>query len=156
MTRKLTTEEFITKAREIHGDKYDYSKVEYVNARVKVTIICPEHRSFDQIPDSHLRGAGCGKCSIELRLKQTIDKRIKAFKEILKIKSKSKIKLIDKTFLNYHKKETEFVCEKHGLFKDRPTNVINNFHPCNKCSEEIRGRKNYIYKDLPFFKLFVQ
>ena len=58
-----TTEEFIEKAREIHGDKYDYSKVEYVNAKTKVCIICPEHGEFWQTPDSHLRGSGCIHCN---------------------------------------------------------------------------------------------
>ena len=40
---QLTTEQFIEKARKIHGDKYDYSKVNYVNNRVKIIIICPKH-----------------------------------------------------------------------------------------------------------------
>ena len=56
-------ENFIQKARETHSDKYNYSKVNYVNARTKVIIICQEHGEFTQIPDSHLRGCGCPKCS---------------------------------------------------------------------------------------------
>ena len=47
---------FIEKAKQIHGDKYDYSKVEYVNNRTKVCIICPEHGEFWQTPDNHLKG----------------------------------------------------------------------------------------------------
>ena len=47
---KLTTEEFIKKTREVHGDKYDYSKVEYVSYRSKVCIICPKHGEFWQRP----------------------------------------------------------------------------------------------------------
>ena len=43
MPKKLTTEQFVAKVREIHGDKYDYSKVVYVNAKTKVCIICEEH-----------------------------------------------------------------------------------------------------------------
>ena len=58
-----TTEQFILEARKIHGDKYDYSKVEYINAKTKVCIICPEHGEFWQIPDSHLRGGGCINCN---------------------------------------------------------------------------------------------
>ena len=42
--KKLTTEEFIKRAKEVHGDKYDYSKVEYINSKTKVCIICPKHR----------------------------------------------------------------------------------------------------------------
>ena len=60
----MTKEEWIASARNVHGDKYDYSKVEYVNARKKVCIICPEHGEFLQIPSSHLRGHGCSKCNL--------------------------------------------------------------------------------------------
>ncbi len=59
----MTTEEFIQKAKAIHGDKYDYSKVEYVRAHVKVCIICPDHGEFWQDAASHLRGSGCPKCA---------------------------------------------------------------------------------------------
>lgn len=60
--RKKTTEEFIQKAREIHGNKYGYSKVKYINNKEKVCIICPTHGEFWQIADSHLGGQGCPKC----------------------------------------------------------------------------------------------
>ena len=59
---KSNTNDFIEKARKVHGDIYDYSKVEYVDRKTKVTIICPIHGEFLQIPYSHLRGAGCIKC----------------------------------------------------------------------------------------------
>ena len=60
--RKLTTEEFIEKARSIHGDKYDYSKVKYVDAFTKVCITCPVHGDFLQAPHHHFAGRGCPKC----------------------------------------------------------------------------------------------
>ena len=62
-SRKLTTEEFIRRARKVHGDKYDYSKTNYVNNNTKVTIICPIHGEFYQLPYNHLRGKGCRKCN---------------------------------------------------------------------------------------------
>ena len=62
---KKTKENFLEKAKEIHGDKYDYSNVEYVNNRTKVCIICPEHGEFWQMPDNHLHGCGCPKCGFE-------------------------------------------------------------------------------------------
>ena len=62
---KKTTEQFIEEAKKIHGNKFDYSKVEYINARTKVCIICPKHGEFWQTPDSHLRGRGCKKCGVE-------------------------------------------------------------------------------------------
>lgn len=64
MARKSTQEEFIAKAREVHGDKYDYSKVEYINSKSKVCIICPEHGEFWQTPHNHLVGYDCIKCSL--------------------------------------------------------------------------------------------
>ena len=59
---KLTTVEFIKKAREVHGDKYDYSKVEYVNNQTPIIIICPIHGKYPQRPGNHLRGNGCPIC----------------------------------------------------------------------------------------------
>ena len=56
------TEEFIRRARLVHGDKYDYSKVVYVNSTTDVCIICPIHGEFWQRPAEHLRGKGCVKC----------------------------------------------------------------------------------------------
>lgn len=65
MAKKLTQEEFISKAIAIHSDKYNYSKVEYVNSQTKVCIICPIHGEFWQRPSLHLRGKGCRKCFLE-------------------------------------------------------------------------------------------
>jgi len=54
--------DFINEANAVHNNKYDYSLVDYNNAREKVFIICREHGEFVQIPDSHLRGVGCPFC----------------------------------------------------------------------------------------------
>lgn len=59
----MTLKDFITNAREIHGNKYDYSKVDYVNGSIKVCIIDPEYGEFWQNPSNHLKGAGCPKRS---------------------------------------------------------------------------------------------
>lgn len=61
--KKKTTDEFIAEARKVHGEKYDYSKVEYVNASTKVLIICPEHGGFLQEAHAHLKGSGCPECA---------------------------------------------------------------------------------------------
>ena len=62
MPKKVTTVDFIDKAIKVHGCKYIYDKVKYVNAKTKVCIICPEHGEFWQVPPSHLRGKGCPQC----------------------------------------------------------------------------------------------
>lgn len=60
--KRKSLEQFIEDARKIHGDKYDYSKVEYINSYTPVCIICSEHGEFYQIPHTHLTGKGCKKC----------------------------------------------------------------------------------------------
>ena len=65
--KKKTSKSFISQAKKIHGDKYKYSNVEYINARTKVTITCPAHGDFEQMPSSHLSGAGCATCAAKNR-----------------------------------------------------------------------------------------
>ena len=72
MTKRSTKELFVQKAIEIHGDKYDYSKVEYINADTKVCIICPTHGSFYQEPHTHLKGEGCRYCFYEKNRKELV------------------------------------------------------------------------------------
>lgn len=62
MGKTLTTADFISKARLVHGDKYDYSSTVYTCSKNKVAIVCPTHGVFYQLPSTHLRGSGCPKC----------------------------------------------------------------------------------------------
>lgn len=61
-THKYSAQDFIKKARELHGDFYDYSRVEYVDSRTPVTIVCPDHGEFQQRPASHTERNGCPAC----------------------------------------------------------------------------------------------
>ena len=61
--RRLSKEDFIKKSQEVHGSKYDYSKVNYKNVNTKITIICPIHGEFEQIGMNHILGQGCPKCA---------------------------------------------------------------------------------------------
>lgn len=64
MPKKHTLENFIEESVGIHGNRYDYSKVDYLNARTKVCIVCPIHGVFWKIPDKHINlKQGCPKCS---------------------------------------------------------------------------------------------
>lgn len=63
----MDTEQFITKSKEVHNNKFDYSKTVYVKSKEKVTITCPKHGDFNQVPNSHLKGIGCKQCGIEVR-----------------------------------------------------------------------------------------
>lgn len=75
----ITTEKFIEMAKRVHGNKYDYSKVDYKADKIKVCIICPKHGEFWQTPHNHLHarmGSGCPKCSSS-RLEENIFYRLK-------------------------------------------------------------------------------
>ena len=62
-SRKNTKEKFIERCKKVHNDKYDYTLVNYIRATTKVKIICDIHGSFEQIPESHMKGHGCSKCA---------------------------------------------------------------------------------------------
>ena len=62
---QYTTEEFIAKARCVHGDRYSYESTAYVNSTTKVCITCMKHGAFMQRPADHLQGKGCPKCKVE-------------------------------------------------------------------------------------------
>jgi hypothetical protein len=72
----LTTEMFIEKAKKIHGDKYDYSKTNYIRSNKKVEIICPIHGPFWQRPNDHLSGCGCSSCN-DSKGEEIIDKYLR-------------------------------------------------------------------------------
>lgn len=115
MSRKLTTEEFIERARKIHGDKYDYSKVEYKDANTKVCIICPIHGEFWQIPNDHLHNKGCVKCGH----KRLWDKRGRITTEDFTRKAKEiHGDKYDYSKVNYTKSNEKIciICRKHGEF----------------------------------------
>jgi len=65
---RITLEHFLAQAHEVHGDKYGYSHVSLGTLLDKVTIICPEHGEFKQMPINHIHGkAGCKKCAVAAR-----------------------------------------------------------------------------------------
>ena len=67
MPRKLTNKEFIEKSKKIHGNKYEYSLVNYISSKNKIKIICPKHGIFEQTPNSHLNGHGCQICGLNIK-----------------------------------------------------------------------------------------
>lgn len=128
--RKLTTYEFIEKAKEIHGDKYDYSLVDYKSNKENVKIICPKHGIFEQWPNTHLRGWGCD-CSKKSSTDDFIKKSIEIHENIY-----------DYSLVEYkgHKKKIKIICPVHGVFTQTPCNHLNG-HGCYKCKKSL-GEKN--------------
>lgn len=131
--RKLTQEEVIARFREVHGDKYNYSKVEYKGANTKVCIICPEHGEFWQTPDKHLIGQGCSICGRNIG----IQKRTSCKDEFIK-----KARIVHRDRYNYSKVEyvdcktkVKIICKEHGGFWQTPSNHIFG-RGCPKCRAE--------------------
>ena len=134
-TRKYTTETFIQKAKEIHGDYYDYSKVNYVNSTTKICIICPIHGEFYQIPSNHLKGQNCPKCSNRGNLGK--DEFIR----------KADIKYnnyYDYSKVNYINSITKvcIICPIHGEFYQTPASHLQQ-GGCLLCSREKLNSNTY-------------
>ena len=125
----LTTEEFIRKAKEVHGDKYDYSKVEYVNGQTKLCIICPQHGEFWQKPLDHLKGNGCPRC---IGRGQTIEDFLKKAKEVHGDKyDYSKVKYVNQST------KLCIICPQHGEFWQKPLDHLNG-KGCPKCGGRVQ------------------
>lgn len=109
-------DEFINKAKDVHGDRYDYSKVEYVNSNTKVIIVCGEHGDFLITPSNHLRGKGCPKCSGRYK---TTEDFIKQAKNVHGDKYD-----YSNTIYVDHKTKVCIICPEHGVFLCKPANHI--------------------------------
>jgi hypothetical protein len=127
-----TIQTFIAKARQVHGDKYDYSAVEYVNNKVKVTIICPEHGPFEQRPNSHISHKhGCPKCG---KISRGTNNTLTTEEFIAKARRVHGNRY-DYSMVEYYntRKLITIICPEHGPFEQRPNNHLSN-HGCLSCS----------------------
>lgn len=134
MSKRVTTEDFIQRARGVHGDRYDYSKTVYVAAKKKVTIICPEHGEFEQQPHNHFRGnGGCRECAGNkpLTLEKFIERANKAHGNRYDY---SRVQ-----FQNVEDK-IEIICPDHGPFYQRLFSHLKGIG-CNQCGRIVTGKK---------------
>ena len=129
--KKLTLKDFIDKANLIHNNKYDYSKVEYVNNSTKVCIICPEHGEFWQTPRNHLIGQGCPLCNGTFKLTN------QEFIEKANLIHNNKYDYSKVKYVNNNTKVC-IICPKHGEFWQTPHHHLNG-HGCSKCRNENNG-----------------
>lgn len=135
--QQLTTEEFIKRAKEVHGDKYDYTKTVYVNKRTKLIITCPIHGDFETLPYNHLNGGNCKKCVNENRKPRENRKnhRVTNLREFIE-----RAKEVHGDKYDYSKFEYKgcynksiIICPEHGEFEQSPNNHIKN-HGCPMCA----------------------
>ena len=136
INQRGNTEQFILESKEIHGDHYDYSKVDYIKSNLKVKIICPTHGEFEQRPNNHLTGQGCTKCGYE---KVSSDLTL-SFETFL-IRSKrihGKTYEYDEETYTLYTKKMRMICPIHGDFFQTPHSHISMSTGCRKCGY-IRG-----------------
>jgi very-short-patch-repair endonuclease len=129
--------DFIKKCNKVHGEKYDYSLIEYKNSHTKIDIICPEHGVFKQKPNSHLNGQGCPNCN-KLNLEDFIKKSNKIHKK------KYNYKLVNKK-ISYSDK-IDIICPEHGVFKQKIGNHLMGIG-CPKCAGII-NTEDFIEKSI--------
>ena len=132
MSKLVTSEIFIKRAKEKHYDKFDYSKVNYIKQNEKVILICPIHGEFLMEPRNHLRSnSGCDKC------KSNLTATNETFIEKAKLIHGNKY---DYSLINYRNKNSELIinCPTHGEFKQKARYIIGG-SGCQKCSWESIG-----------------
>ena len=142
--------EFLEKAYKVHGDRYDYSKVEYVNSQTKVCIICPEHGEFWQEPAAHIRGYNCPKCANKKRG----DTFRCSYDDFINKSSLVHNNRYDYSKVEYKNSSTKIciICPEHGEFYMLPQNHILG-QGCPKCAgknlstEEIVNKFKKIHCD---------
>lgn len=131
--KRLTTKEFITKAKSVHGNTYDYSKVDYIRAIDPVEIICRKHGSFMQLPYNHLKGNGCELCTRYEARRLGKDEFIK---RAIKVHG-NKFDYSEVEYVNT-KTPVKIICPNHGIFAQKPEKHLAG-HGCPEC---IKNKKD--------------
>lgn len=128
--KEVIIKNFISKCNIIHNNKYDYSLINYKNARTKIKILCPIHGIFEQSPESHIRNHGCPKCNGGVKLSQEFF--IKKSNDFHKNK-------YDYSLVRYENSSTKIkiLCPIHGVFEQRPNEHLK--YGCEKCGIEKRS-----------------
>lgn len=138
-TKTKAKADFIKNAVAIHGEKYDYSLVNYMGSLLKVKIICKKHGVFEQRPGNHINlKNGCPKCKKD-RLSDIFKKPFDVFVEQASFLHKNKYNYLITNYKDAHTK-IEICCPTHGIFKQTPHNHLHG-NGCGKCAESIRKTK---------------
>jgi hypothetical protein len=119
---------FANMAREVHGNKYDYTLVEYKNSSKKIDIVCKEHGAFEQAAGNHLNGDGCPRCRGYSR-EDFIRKSIVTHGDFYDY---SLVKYINA------KTKVDIICPIHGVFSQLPSAHIRGKR-CYTCAIEVSG-----------------
>ncbi len=132
MPKKSSTEEFVTKAKSVHGNRYCYSLVNYTNAHTNVIVKCVEHGPFQVKPHNHLSGYNCNKCATVVgsgKQRKTIEQFIA---DAISVHGDA-YDYSNSVYIGDSKK-IEIICPIHGSFWMRATNHIHGKQGCRSCN----------------------
>lgn len=133
--RQYDTEIFIKKAKEVHNNKYNYSKVRYIDSKTDIIIICPEHGEFIQKPYLHLQKHGCPFCYNKQR-GNSLKMDFELFKEKLYKIYGNKYNFDNYNYINYNTRE-QIICKEHGVFYRSPFELLKG-KECPVCMKRER------------------
>ena len=132
MPKRLTTDEFISKAIAKHGTVYNYTNTNYINGRIKVNIECTLHGTFSQQPSAHLNGQGCPKCSGRGNYEPTTYNKLVTTKHANKYTYNLPSKLSANTIINIY-------CPVHGKFEQRASSHLEGYG-CKECAYDAKAK----------------
>ena len=141
--RRLTTDEFVLRAKSVHGKKFKYGNTIYTTAKTKVSVTCAMHGDFSTLPSNHLAGRGCPSCSQERAVallgkgaRHSQDEVIARFKNVHGSK-------YDYSRVRYVRgiDPVRIGCPEHGLFDQAPVHHFDG-KGCPKCAIEISRTAN--------------
>ncbi len=126
---KVDFKNFLFRAKNIHKDRYDYSKTVFTKLDEKIIIICKKHGKFYQRASSHLENIGCPKCGKESQLSS----KEKFIESSIKIHGGKYD--YSKVIYKGNKKKVEIICPIHGSFYKKPNSHISSKSGCGLCNE---------------------
>lgn len=145
-SRRLTTDIFIQKCVQAHGDTYDYTKTQFISSDKKVVVTCKVHGDFEQKPHTHINGSGCPKCrylkSAKSNRRRNWDDSIKELDRqplVLKVRGVLPDADIDFSCVEYvnNKTKIKLRCNKHNhYFWQKPNLLLNGHIGCPECVHE--------------------
>jgi hypothetical protein len=135
--RGLAKQDFIDKAKKVHGNKYDYTNTIYTSARTKLTINCPVHGDFDQNSQTHLQGAGCMRCGKLSRSEILASTSRSTFEERSREVHGNRYDYSQVVYVNT-KSRVKIFCRLHGYFEQNPHDHLLGCG-CQQCSYESRA-----------------
>lgn len=135
MQKTGTTSNFIKKAKSVHGEKYDYSKSDFIGSAYKISIVCSKHGIFIQGAAQHLFGNGCPKCA-------GFNRTTKDFIKDAKVAHGSRYNYSN-VYYNGFNNKVEITCKVHGVFLQTPKLHLDGCG-CAKCATKVRSTEQFI------------